>query len=248
VVAPPLTLNAWLRYDVVKRIVDRLSGVESVLEIGAGGGALGARLAQKYAYLGLEPDLLSFMKAKERLRRIGVGNVLNGSMEQLAARSTFDLVCAFEVLEHIENDAGALLEWGMRVRPGGWLLISVPAWRSRFGASDRRVGHFRRYDPEDIEHLLTEAGLLDPRIYIYGFPLGNILQFVWNLAAHGSPGEDSLASRTATSGRWLQPPEALGFLTQTVAAPFRILQRPFVKTSLGTGLVALARRQVLVAQ
>jgi len=239
---PPLTLHAWLRYDVVRRILDDLEGVGSVLEIGAGEGALGARLARRYEYVGLEPDQRSFAKAEQRLARIGRGQVLDSSTEGLPQGTTFDLLCAFEVLEHIEDDAGALRDWKAHVRPGGRLLISVPASRDRFGASDRRVGHWRRYDPGDLEEILRSAGFGEIRLWNYGFPLGNALHATWNVLARRAPKDASIASRTAESGRWLQPPEALGVVTQAVSAPFRLIQRPFAQTKLGTGLVALARR------
>jgi hypothetical protein len=122
------------------------------------------------------------------------------------------------------------------------LLISVPAWRSRFGASDRRVGHWRRYDPADVEELLTGAGYAEPRLWLYGFPLGNLLHLTWNLLARRANADVSVADRTAESGRWLQPPDALGIATQVISAPFRLIQRPFTHSRLGTGLVALARR------
>jgi hypothetical protein len=51
-----------------------------------------------------------------------------------------------------------------------------------------------------------------------------------------------MEEQTAASGRWLQPPEAIGWLTAAVAAPFRLVQRPFAGTRFGTGLVAVARR------
>ena len=57
--APPFTLNAWLRYDLIERTLAGLDGIESILEIGAGRGALGARLAMRYRYVGVEPDELS---------------------------------------------------------------------------------------------------------------------------------------------------------------------------------------------
>jgi hypothetical protein len=50
-----------------------------------------------------------------------------------------------------------------------------------------------------------------------------------------------MEEQTAASGRWLQPPDGVGWLTASVAAPFRLLQRPFTRTRLGTGLVAFAR-------
>jgi SAM-dependent methyltransferase len=240
---PPLTLHGWLRYDVVASALDRLEGVGSVLEIGAGEGAMGARLAQRYAYVGLEPDRRSFLKAQERLTRIGRGEVLNGSIELLPAGRTFDLVCAFEVLEHIEDDCAALRDWQALVRSGGWLMISVPAWRSRFGAADRSAGHWRRYDPHEVEDVLIRADFRGPRVWLYGFPLGNVLQPMWNLLARNSPADAPMAERTAKSGRWFQPPEALGFLTQALSAPFRLAQRPFTDSRRGTGVVAVAQRK-----
>ena len=53
----PLTPNAWLRYDVIRRMLP--AGVTDVLEIGCGQGSLGARLAQRYRYVGVEPDQTS---------------------------------------------------------------------------------------------------------------------------------------------------------------------------------------------
>ena len=58
----PLTPNAWLRYDVITRVLP--AGVRDVLEVGCGQGALGARLAQRYQYVGLEPDPVSWAVAR----------------------------------------------------------------------------------------------------------------------------------------------------------------------------------------
>jgi SAM-dependent methyltransferase len=211
-----------------------------VLEIGAGEGALAARLARRYDYLGLEPDRRSFLTAEERLGELGSGKVLNAAVEELPAGALFDLVCGFEVLEHIEDDRGALRSWREHVRPGGWMMLSVPAWRSRWGSSDVRVGHYRRYDRDDMEALLTDAGLTDRELYVYGFPLGYLLQTGWKLLSRRTAPQTH-AERSASSGRWLQPPAALGWMTQIGTAPFRVMQRPFLRTNLGTGLVCVAR-------
>ena len=108
------------------------TGISDVLEIGCGQGAVGARLAQRYRYLGVEPDQASWAVASQRISAAGRGEVRNIAVEDLGD-DQFDLICAFEVLEHIEDDAAALKEWTGRLRPHGWLLLSVPAHQHRYG-------------------------------------------------------------------------------------------------------------------
>ena len=236
----PLTPNAWLRYELVKRMLP--AGISDVLEVGCGQGALGVRLAQRYRYLGVEPDQVSWAVASERISAAGRGEVRNTTVQDLGD-SQFDLVCAFEVLEHIEDDAAALKEWSGRLRANGWLLLSVPAHQHRFGPGDEMAGHFRRYDPDAMTALLTSCGFTQIQMRQYGFPLGYLLEAGRNLigrrrlaAGRGT----SVAERTAGSGRLLQPSGALqGAVTRWGTAPFRLMERAFPNT--GTGLVVLAR-------
>ena len=53
-----------------------------------------------------------------------------------AADASIDLAVAFEVIEHIEDDAEALRLWREHLRPGGWVMLSTPPFQSRFGALD----------------------------------------------------------------------------------------------------------------
>lgn len=239
---PPLTFNAWLRYELIRDLFDRLDGVESVLEVGAGEGAMGARLARRVSYVGVEMDARSFATARQRIEEPRLGKVIHGDLSTLDPDATFDMVCAFEVLEHIEDDAGALRQWRERLRPNGWLALSVPAYQHRFGPGDRKAGHFRRYDPDHMGRLLESTGFAEPDIRMYGFPLGYALEVGRNTIVRLSSPKGSKGELTAGSGRWLQPPERLGWATEIVTAPFRWLQRPFVRTRMGTGLVVLARR------
>ena len=236
----PLTPNAWLRYDLVERMLP--AGVTDVLEIGCGQGSLGARLAQRYRYLGLEPDRASWEVARERMRAAGHGEVRNITSGELGTER-FDLVCAFEVLEHIEDDAAAVKQWAARLRGRGWLLLSTPALQRRYGPADELVGHFRRYDPPAMAALLNGCGLDQVEIRQYGFPLGYLLETARNTIARrqlAAAADTSAAERTAGSGRFLQPSgRARGAATQWGTAPFRLLQRAFPHT--GPGLVARAR-------
>ena len=237
---PPLTLSAWLRYDLIERTLARFSAIESVLEIGAGEGALGARLAARYDYTGVEPDPLACAKARERIEPSG-GRVVCGDLEQLGP-AAFDLVCAFEVLEHIDDDAAALGAWWERVRPGGRIMLTVPPFQDRFGAADRRVGHIRRYEPDRLVEALRSAQFVEVEAMLFGFPFGRGLEVARNLLARAAPSEGSAGERSETSGRWMQPADRLAPLTYAVALPARLCQRPFIGSRRGSGLFAVARR------
>jgi SAM-dependent methyltransferase len=240
-VVAPLTPNAWLRFDVVERMLP--TGIKDVLEVGCGQGALGTRLAQRYEYLGVEPDKSSYRVAEQRMALIKRGEVRNVPVGELGDER-FDLVCAFEVLEHIEDDAAALRDWATRLRPGGWLLLSVPAHQHRFGPADELVGHFRRYDPPAMTELLNSTGFGDVDLRLYGMPLGYVLEAGRNRIGKrrlAAVANTSAAERTAGSGRLLQPSGSLrGAATRWATAPFRLAQRAFPAT--GPGLVVRARR------
>lgn len=239
---PPLAPRAWLRYDVVKRQIDRLRPA-TALEIGSGQGAFGARLAEDVQYVGLEPDPISFQVARGRIEPRG-GTVLNGFHSILPPGSTYDLVCAFEVLEHIDDDKGALADWLPLIRPGGHLMISVPAFQERFGPMDVRSGHFRRYSPADLKERLVETGLVDITITVYAWPLGYALEAVRNRIdekKQAKAGDVPIDELTAASGRTMQPTGRLmGAFMNAATVPFRYLQR--TRPNAGTGLVAVARR------
>lgn len=236
----PLTLNGWLRYDVVTRMLP--DGVADVLEIGCGLGAFGVRLADRYNYVGVEPDSAAYAVAARRAAALGRGEIRNIPVEDLDSEQ-FDVVCAFEVLEHIEDDAAAVKDWATRLRPGGHLLLSVPAFQRRFSIGDEMMGHYRRYDPPVMADLLARCGLTDISMRLYGFPLCYLLDgprdYIRKRQLGGA--NRSLAERTAASGRFLQPSgRHTGAITQAVTTPFRAMQRGF--PNLGTGLVVRARQ------
>jgi SAM-dependent methyltransferase len=230
-----------MRYDAIRRAFAVVPAGAHVLEIGAGQGGLGARLARRYVYTGLEPDRESARVARPRIEGQR-GRFLAIPANELPAEERFHAIGAFEVLEHIEDDVQALQTWCRHLLPGGWLILSVPAYQRRFAAADQMVGHFRRYDPDVLRARLTAVGLVEHELWVTGFPFGLLLERGRNMMAARRPKASALATRTLESGRWHQPPEMLGPVTQAITLPFRWLQRPFARTRLGTGLVARARR------
>lgn len=241
---PPLAPNAAMRWSVVRRVVDRLEPA-TILEIGCGQGAFGARLSAGADYLAVEPDATSFAVAKGRIEPAG-GRIRNATSEAIGEGSTYDVVCAFEVLEHLEDDAAALRSWRSLVAPGGHILLSMPAWQKRFNHWDTMVGHYRRYSPDQCRDLLTEAGFTDVSVVLYGWPLGYLTENVRSriaarrASAPESDGASSMQERTAGSGRVLQPKALAGVAVQLATSPFIALQR--LRPTHGTGLVVCATR------
>lgn len=256
---PPLTPNAWLRYDLVRAELDRAVGpngqLGDVLEVGAGQGGVGTRLALRSRYTGVDLDPVSAAVARERVAAAGsTARILQGDPDELLAPDErFDWVCAFEVLEHIRDDHAALAGWTQRLRPGGRLVLSVPAFAERYSHADRLAGHYRRYDPPALEALLSDVGLVDVRVRCYGVPLGYALEWGRNTVARRrgyaaapagtnddgtTDAEADLQKSTLGSARFLQPTAALGPLIEAGTWPFRRIQRRLTRR--GTGLVAVA--------
>lgn len=68
--------------------------------------------------------------------------------------ATFDVIVAFDVLEHIEHDTKAVAEIYRCLKPGGVLVFSVPAFNFLFSKHDEVLGHVRRYNKPMIKRLL----------------------------------------------------------------------------------------------
>jgi len=73
--------------------------------------------------------------------------------------ATIDTVVMINLLEHIEDDTGALLSARRVLRPGGHLLIFVPALPFLFSRLDAAVGHYRRYTRTTLRERVAAAGL-----------------------------------------------------------------------------------------
>jgi SAM-dependent methyltransferase len=106
--------------------------------------------------------------ALARLKRRG-GHVVCGTVTALPYPDhTFDLVCALDIIEHVEDDRAAWSEVARVAKPGAVLLISVPLHPSRWTSFDDFVGHKRRYEPEELRRRLAEHALTVESSAIYG--------------------------------------------------------------------------------
>jgi SAM-dependent methyltransferase len=143
-----------------------------VLDGGAGQGTMSSRLER----LGFQVTSTDVSAAVVDLLRENVmGEVLEADLGELPfADATFDSAVLGEVLEHVEDDRGALAELARVLRPGGVLAVSVPAKPSLYGRSDEWAGHVRRYTRPALIEACTGAGLTVHQCLGWGFPFSRL--------------------------------------------------------------------------
>ena len=106
--------------------------------------------------------------AVAKLRARGASAML-GLVSSLPFRDgVFDLVCAFDIVEHVDDDDRALSELSRVAAPGAALLLSVPLHPAHWSAFDDLVGHRRRYQPERLLEALAQHGFSVNQSAVYG--------------------------------------------------------------------------------
>jgi SAM-dependent methyltransferase len=148
------------RRAVIGAMLDRISLADHprILEAGCGtGGNLGL-LAERGIVSAFEPFEEAATWASDRHP---AADIRSGHLPDDLPYddSTFDLVAALDVLEHCDDDAGSLKSLAAMTRPGGWILVTVPAHQRLWGSHDRRLHHRRRYGRAEIRSLAIDAGL-----------------------------------------------------------------------------------------
>jgi SAM-dependent methyltransferase len=106
--------------------------------------------------------------AVRRLRDGGATAVLGLVAALPLPDRAFDLVCALDIVEHVDDDDGALAELSRVSAPDASLLMSVPLHASRWNAFDDFVGHRRRYEPRELVPKLAKHGFAVERSGVFG--------------------------------------------------------------------------------
>jgi SAM-dependent methyltransferase len=182
-------------------------------------------------------DTASLVHCRERGHSGGV--VSSGYSLPYADRS-FDLVCMFDVLEHIPDDAAVVREVARILRPGGLLFVSVPAYQFLYANNDRIAQHERRYTRPRLRAVFEQAELEVERnthANVLLFPV--ILPTVLAIKA-GEALFDREASSEHTNLSWPLPKVVQDLLYGLFAAELPVTRR--LDWPVGHSIAAIARR------
>ncbi len=226
-----------------------------VLEIGCGSGALFYDLLQ----LGFSGVCVEQSSQARHIASMFLSKVENCQITDKLIGSTadpFDYVIAFEVLEHIEDDEGAICAWVENLKRGGRIVISVPSHHSKWSKSDEWAGHYRRYERHEIIALLEKCGIRVSNVLSYGWPLSTLIEPIRSVVHarqmkqhYQDPGTNGSAKvvRTSRSGieRSVETklyPLYSSWLGKAILTVCIYLQEQAKLTDWGTGYIVVGER------
>ncbi|OMP31167.1 bifunctional 2-polyprenyl-6-hydroxyphenol methylase/3-demethylubiquinol 3-O-methyltransferase UbiG [Mangrovimonas sp. DI 80] len=151
--------NNWKGYWM-KKIQPFLG--ESVLEVGAGIGSNTRLFLDQNqgvtSWVCLEPDINLANKIPKEIPNhyLPKLQIYADYLRCFKSQEKFDSILYIDVIEHVENDSSEIQLAKNFLKPDGYLIILVPALNYLFSDFDRAIGHFRRYNKNEIEKVVGE--------------------------------------------------------------------------------------------
>jgi SAM-dependent methyltransferase len=140
----------------------RLGTPRKALDIGAAGGGNTTVLSE----FGWRPICADLSETSVEIARSRGFDAVRADIRRLPwGDGEFDLLTAFEVLEHVDDDQRAAAECHRVLRPGGTAIFTVPADMRLWSSHDVAVDHVRRYEREEFRLLLQRAGFVIGKLW-----------------------------------------------------------------------------------
>jgi SAM-dependent methyltransferase len=201
-----------------------------VLETGFGHGSIRSQLPAGTRYIGVDREPQIVAHARERFpgdEFVEADIAASGFAERFAGRE-IDTVMCFNLLEHVADDRSAVVNLLSVLRPGGNLMLFVPAFRALFNDLDRLAGHHRRYTRQQLLELVpSQLGVVRRNKYFN--PIGAAGWWLNGLLKH-----DSLEA-TAVKGQVR--------LFESFVLPLSRALDPLTRGVFGQSIVCLVERR-----
>lgn len=199
------------------------AGGVRLAELGCGSGGMLEALGRFGTAVGVEMDAALRARARERGLDVRAGALPDAIPLEPGG---WDAVCLFDVLEHVDDEAGALAACRRLLAPGGRLFVTVPAYAWLWSRHDEMLGHRRRYTARALRRAAERGGYAVERLTYFNTLLAPPIMAVrLARAALGRPGHDldrpaptlnrALAacfSAEARLLRWVSPPFGISIL------------------------------------
>jgi 2-polyprenyl-3-methyl-5-hydroxy-6-metoxy-1,4-benzoquinol methylase len=142
----------------------------TVLEVGCGHGLVREQLETGMDYTVDACDLneLPIKRIRNGKGRLFVYDIMDKHPDMC---QKYEAVFLMDVIEHISQEVSFLKSCLYHIKPGGIVVLNVPAFNALFSRYDTRNGHFRRYDKSMVNKLFTEAGVEPLAMSYWGFPM-----------------------------------------------------------------------------
>ena len=183
------------RRAIVANVIEtlRLPRPAAILEIGAGTGGNLKMLAKYGDVQALEPDAFARAWAAKKTKINIVAGELPGGVPFRPGE--FDLICLFDVLEHLEDDITSLQAAARLLAPRGKICLTVPANQWLWSSHDEHLHHFRRYSNGRFLRVISKAGLRVNRVSYFNtllFPLAVMVRVLDRLVGKRASGTGKL--------------------------------------------------------
>lgn len=145
------------RRQIIRAELDRLPlpVPATILDAGCGSGRMLQELEDYGDVHGADVSAEAAAMARSR----GHGEIVHGPLEQLPwDDGRFDLITCLDVLEHLPDEQAALRELARVCRPGGWMVLTVPAYEALWSHHDEANHHYRRYVRRTLRSAVADAG------------------------------------------------------------------------------------------
>ncbi len=221
------------RRVILDRLLKHFVGRSGVaLDVGCGSGR-NLEVLARHADRVMGLDRSAAAAARAAARNFTVFRA-DGHLLPLAAGSA-DLMTALDVLEHMDDDVRVLAEFHRVLRPGGHLLLAVPAYRFLWSEHDEALQHRRRYMASELHIKLTNSGFVVlKRSYAVFFAF---LPIVFYRLFRGLFPKDPMAPKAS---HVMLPGPINWFFAELLSLEGRLMR--IMNFPLGTSVVMVARK------